>query len=79
MTTMIERVQSAIVNAVLREGDRIDPNVAEECARAAIEAMREPTPHQISDRVIRAAGYAGDIDVVWRLMIDAALAERPDE
>ncbi len=38
-----------------------------------LAAIREPSEHQLSDRVIRDAGYAGDIDQVWRGMIDVLL------
>ncbi len=47
-------------------------------ARAVLLAIREPSEGMVSDRVIRAHGYAGDIDMVWQAMIDAALSEKPE-
>ncbi len=59
---------------ILDEGFRDDSYFAE-VARAVLLAIREPSERMMSDRVIRAHGYAGDIDMVWQAMIDAALAE----
>lgn len=46
-------------------------------ARTVLAALREPSEAMISCRITRAHGYAGDVDMVWREMIDAALAEGP--
>lgn len=94
MTTMIERVARAIHQSLdeAQEGGAhisglgfyygrtcIDGYFSlEVVARAAIQAMREPTEGMVS------AGYGTDDAVqghdcaaIWRLMIDAARAEEP--
>ena len=72
MTDMIERVAQALRNA-----ESYDASFAD-LARAAIEAMREPTSNQLD------AGYAAiserqcddDLAFGWRAMIDEALREK---
>lgn len=82
MTTMIERVARALVAATPGTGsvdEHMDPSkgvrdsVWFPLARAAIEAMREPTESQL-----RAAWNKVDsnIDDFWRAMIDASLNEK---
>ena len=69
---VVERVARAIAegwkggwdDVAHREAFRAD-------ARAAIEAMREPT-----DAMVR-AGHLGATAAAWRAMVDAALAEPP--
>ena len=71
MTNMIERVVQALRNAESYDASFVD------MARAAIEAMREPTSNQLD------AGYAAiserqcddDLAFGWRAMIDEALRE----
>lgn len=52
-------------------------------ARAAIEAMREPTPHMIEEgwdadkTTYESGGWNGQIDDAWRAMIDASLKDTP--
>ena len=68
---MIERVVQALRNAESYDASFVD------MARAAIEAMREPTSNQLD------AGYAAiserqcddDLAFGWRAMIDEALRE----
>ena len=76
MSEMIERVAEAIVAKMTQQTGRPAPRntalskVAIALARAAIEAMREPTK-----RMVAASGrfnHARD-EEIWRAMIDAAL------
>ncbi|MEZ2132438.1 MULTISPECIES: hypothetical protein [unclassified Sinorhizobium] len=76
MTTMIERVARAIMEDSGGGRDRPDFNwrYYESAARAAIEAMREPTED------MRIAGCQEtwldpSVDDIYRAMIDAALQE----
>jgi len=60
--TMIKRVAGAIIaSANRRDSD-------EDMARAAIAAMREPTP-----QMLKASGGWLDTPEIWQAMIDAAL------
>ena len=70
MTSLVERVARA-----LAETDGYEPTVKGiealiPHARAAIAAMREPT-----DAMINATYEGSDPAELWRMMIDAALAE----
>ena len=61
-------VERGIENA---EESGIDPyGIADACARAAVEAMREPTAE------MQIAGWHET--EVWHAMIDAILAEQPE-
>lgn len=84
MSTMVERVARAIYFRADDQGDKAwnhcqswHRDIAREQARAAIEAMREPT-----DAMANAAwakiGEDGDADVavIYANMIDAALNEQ---
>ena len=82
--TMLERVSSAIAETFvarsLTSNDDFNA-VMDDCARAAIEAMREPTPQMLIDAGTM-DGYCGDkthADIEhttwWSGMIDAALNE----
>jgi len=65
MSEMVDRVAMAL------RGQKIGTKVLwtyEDLARAAIEAMREPT-----DAMVMATDHAGDIYDAWRDMIDEAL------
>jgi hypothetical protein len=82
MSEMIERVALAIDGAMF---DSVQMPCGERqafVARAAIEAMREPTNamHKAGNDKMDSM-VAGDGDAfcehVWRLMIDAALSEKP--
>lgn len=78
--TMIEKVEAALTAVEFNipdAGDRpfklfLAPNDLRNLARAAIEAMREPT-----DAMVYAApsigNYVEDGKLVWTAMIDAAL------
>ncbi|TDH35680.1 hypothetical protein E2A64_10085 [Pseudohoeflea suaedae] len=91
---MVERVARAIANEAHKGGDygmtgddAYDrrPEEFTALARAAIEAMREPTKGMEdapSDAEIDfGPGGSGDLDAsplnVWQAMIDAALGEKP--
>ncbi|WNV09937.1 hypothetical protein [Tardiphaga sp. 709] len=78
MSEMIERVAKAIYDAFATVGDYENPTKEDikNAARAAIEAMREPT------EAMDAAAYAADgtnmplaitYKEAWQAMIDAAL------
>lgn len=83
--TMVERVARVLYVRACGDGDWSDETqelrdhyLAD--ARAAIEAMREPTVEMLVSAqeewmCVRAAEERGDF--VWRAMIDAAL-DRPD-
>jgi hypothetical protein len=86
MNEMVERVARAIAakSAAVRPGDRLE---IDECwqdyaleARAAIEAMREPSEWMVSmGDIAMADGRGGYNDgtsrPVWQDMIDAALRD----
>jgi hypothetical protein len=96
MSEMIERVEKAMREADVMSTARRYPDrpideiraLAAECsldyavmARAAIEAMREPT-EQMCDEGAKEHrwGYgAYDAEVTWKHMITAALKEKHDE
>lgn len=75
--SMVERVARALAKA-----DRIEicSDASYEFssygpkARAAIEAMLEPTDEMIQDYHLPHVGPS-DVDYIWRSMIDAALGE----
>ena len=80
MSEMIERVMAAIaVNLDVEPGGQL----TREAARAAIEAMREPTPKMVEsgkisvilldDSETSAAGPARNATWIWKEMIDEAL------
>jgi hypothetical protein len=84
MTTMLERVASTYWDAAFSDTDKYstlslhNQYVAQEGARAAIKAMREPTEE------MRECGYVhwdyscnvcGGLKEGWYAMIDAALKE----
>jgi hypothetical protein len=76
--SMIDRVASAICEArnawFARDLEGDQPDYNEVVARAAIKAMREPTPEMVRAGVEgwKANGLAS-IQFVWPSMIDAAL------
>lgn len=77
--TMIEKVARAI-RAKVPEGYGMTGAEAVEYARAAVEAMREPTEAMFSDSTVitgrDSEGYGiseGDAKEVWRAGIDGAL------
>lgn len=70
MSEMVERVANAIFNA-MDATDGLYGTAAEKYARAAIEAMREPTTPMI-DASVAIDRYACPSEE-WRAMIDAAL------
>lgn len=73
MTEMIERVAKAIQSALSEGTPGRDPDRMERIARAAIEAMRDPTEAMI-DKGYDHVDYGGtDIEAAWKDMIDAAL------
>lgn len=77
--TMVERVIAAIRSEIRVDATGLAPTIAsayivgiEEAARAAIEAMREPTYEM---RFGQGSAWPEDAAKTWRAMIDAALAE----
>ncbi len=70
--TMIERMAKALYVKAQERGSKRGEQFFEDDARAAIEAMREPTEAML------AAIHPGDVHSAqcYRDMIDAALAER---
>lgn len=70
MSEMIELVREAIVEAMARKTD------LDGLARAAIEAMRDPTSSMVfaaGDKTKQVGG--GDFVALWTAMVDAALAD----
>lgn len=81
MGEMVQQVGNAILTVMVQEvneaayaGGLASDRVIEKIARAAIEAMREPTPEMT--KAARLRWNAGHDKTAWRLMIDAALAEK---
>lgn len=85
---MVERVARAMVNAV-NKADTLQvkmlpsPDQAEIMARAAIEAMREPTDAMLIDGAAKIRNFTWTTGpyprtrAVWISMIDASLADNP--
>lgn len=89
MTTMIERLRDAMIEEGKRQGVNCeDAGLPYEgwqlafshIARAAIEAMREPTiaMDNEGERIMATLGDGASSDIVWATMIDAALKETPE-
>lgn len=79
--SMIERVAKAIITAARHGLNQMHPDDAVDYARAALEAMREPTEAMTS--IILQQGYGGvdtheHVADIWRPMIDTALLENAD-
>ena len=75
MSELIERVAEAIRTSEAywwNRSDEPDDGLAETLARAAIEAMREPTAEMIN----APSNLDGIVDA-YRAMIDAALGQPP--
>ena len=80
MSEMIERVARAIYVATPRNKPyslltRFKRNALEAEARAAIEAIREPTEAMLDAIYVSEQYYIGV--PAWRAAIDAALSEKP--
>lgn len=80
MTEMIEQVARGIENAMLRPGLPANVSIIGDAqavyailARAAIEAMREPTGEMIGS----CGNLPGSQQEYWRRSIEAALGEWP--
>lgn len=80
MSGMVGRVAGAIREIRVGEHYCLAPDEAEEIARAAIEAMREPTAKMIASADAKAYGGIApgemqyhDAKHTWESMIDAAL------
>jgi len=73
MTDMIERVTQALREVLWNYGVQLTKEMDELLARAAIEAMREPT-EEMSHAGWRTDSGIGT--VVWQAMIDAALHKK---
>jgi hypothetical protein len=77
MTEMIERVARAMCDERCDWGCRFVREYWITAARAAIEAMREPTDAMLEFRLFFGSGEACQwAPHVWRAMIDAALGEK---
>lgn len=83
---MVERAARAFSSAFLVVSwEEVDETVRErilEAARVGIGAMREPTRHMAGTGRAQLAGSGNIVELradlaVWRVMIDAALAEHP--
>lgn len=74
MSEMVERVASAIFETIHYDCDGAG-FLSREAARAAIEAMREPTDAMINPGCDAAVNSGGNSILVWRAMIDAAINE----
>jgi len=75
--TMIERVAKAIEDVRCESFGEPIPAIINKMARAAIEAMREPTQQMLDASYGLAGSERGDGRAeasVWSAMIDAALA-----
>lgn len=70
MSEMVERVAKAIKSALSRGTPGRDPERMQDVARAAIEAMREPTQGIVDCR--DAFMSAETAKAMWRTMIDVA-------
>jgi hypothetical protein len=68
MPEMIERVARAIARELGEGGDAVEYY---DIARAAIEAMREPTPEMLPAEM-----YEKTYRHIWQKMISAALREK---
>jgi hypothetical protein len=75
MSEMIKRIARAITDSTRDYG--ISIGWEERLARAAIAAMRDPTPDMVNVGVsVVNFLRAEDAKLVWQVMIDAALAEK---
>lgn len=78
MSEMIERVARAICETTSGTGDDHQWEMFVDEARAAIEAMREPTPQMVDSGMACEAGtFEEDIQRIFKTMIDTALSEQP--
>jgi hypothetical protein len=76
--TMVERVAQAIARADLRTWEQLSDLVRDDFraeARAAIEAMRVPTPGMIQAAETHRYNIEETVAQFYRVMIKAALAE----
>lgn len=83
MSEMIERVARAVSQSFHDEGyiegvsDPAEWNEFLKAARAAIEAMREPTDRMVWDGGTALHDKGEDTAGIWAAMIDAALGGKP--
>jgi hypothetical protein len=70
---MVERVAKAIVLRSIERGHPVHPLVVLDLARAAIEAMREPTDEQRNNYYELSHRTATFFDAHWERAIDAIL------
>lgn len=86
--TKIEEIERAIDAAILEAaGGQLDARLVKVSARAAVEAMREPTESMMFEGATTDVGVAHTADYrgrcltpshVWQAMIDAILNEKPE-
>jgi hypothetical protein len=74
--TKLEQVARAIREKMLQEHVLMRPEQAAAAARAAVEALREPTEGMI--RAVMMDHMDDGPGAVWGRMIDAILSEKPD-
>jgi hypothetical protein len=88
MSEMVERVARAMgdaADACCDDMGILDPDLLLDLAAAALAAMREPTPAMLR-AVVKWAGFEDEpdrtaiqiADEMWKVGLDAALAETPD-
>jgi hypothetical protein len=78
MSEMVERVARAIETKLdgFGTGHYLGHEDLQVIARAAIEAMREPTQFMLDDEAVWANSLGEDALNTWRSMIDAALNDK---
>lgn len=82
MTEMMERVEEAIFHAWFETRADNPRDFKREIARAAVEAMREPTPAMLGTLQMGRCDTEKELRETYQAMIDAALSgegERPEE
>ena len=75
MSEMVERVRKAIEAHCYEVGFMLKKDAGNLLARAAIEAMRQPTDRMYSSGREKMHGILTSADSVWKAMIDAALGD----
>jgi hypothetical protein len=77
--TKLEQVARAIEAEVDKLADvRNIGGFYEQIARAAVEALREPSQQAVEDAVLSYSLAEDGVREYWRFMLDAILSEKPD-
>jgi hypothetical protein len=76
--TKLEEIARAIADAMNMEQNphMYEPEDTLRAARAAVEALREPTDQMIMDGGTELPAFV--IKDIWQSMLDAILSEKPD-